>query len=172
MKFFTRERYLALQVHALPPEDVDPDDVQQADAMWNAGEQDYQRLIDECFFSFPEGAQKFIDMSSMHDAVIESTEELPKEKTVTIVVVYPPRNGHRGARYPGTRYTITFHGTSIVEGLEGIVGDAWLYQEMHPSDTSAFELHVLCIKGEFRVAANDMNVSTESFGESAQPRPS
>ena len=152
MKFFTHKLQQQLQTRI-------PEDFREAIAKWDAAKLQYEQVLNEVRDSFPRGVRDFLKVS-LHDAVIKSVEELPKTRTITITLFHYPSS--RGS-YPGTRYFVTFHGTLIADGLEGLIGETWLYEEMHPSDAAAFEFHVLCEKSEFRIVANDITLTTELF---------
>jgi len=53
-------------------------------------------------------------------------------------------------------YRVEFVGVREVEGLDAIVGDDWLYEEVHLHPSAGFEYCVLFSRSEFRVVADDV----------------
>jgi hypothetical protein len=68
-------------------------------------------------------------------------------------------------------YRIEFKGVREVEGLTEMLGDEWLYEEVHRHPLAGFEYCVLLRRSEFRVVADDVVFEPLSESEEqANPR--
>lgn len=156
MKFFTRQLYDTSQPKNYRTQEEVEAVWPRIEALWKEAQADYQRMFTTVVQSLPVGARTFFEKVHMHDAKFLSVTTEPND-TVTMVF------DTIGSYLPGEQFQVSFHGVKLVDGLTGLEGEWWLYTEVHPSDTAAFDLHVLCEKIEFRVVAND--VSFTAIGE-------
>ena len=101
--------------------------------------------------SLPEGA-RVLSNQSFHDATVKEVKHLSKRE-VQIVI----EGGGYGTLEYG-EYTLSFSGVRKAWVPYSIVGDTWLYDEMHLSDDSAFDYQVLLDKDEIRIQASDVRV--------------
>ncbi len=154
MEYFTRQLYDLSQPenNSTPFEAALP----RIEALWREAEAEYQRMFASVLPSLPVGARAFFEKVEMHDAKFLSVVTEPNE-TVTMLF------DTTGSWLPGERFQVSFHGVKQVDGLTGLEGEYWLYTEVHPSSSAAFELQVLCWRTEFRIVADD--VSSAAIGE-------
>ncbi len=125
-------------------------------ALWKEARAEYQRMFAAVLPSLPVGARTFFEKVQMHDAKVLS---VTAESNDTLTMVFDTT----GSWLPGERFQVSFQGVRLVEGLAGLEGEWWVYEEVHSSDLAAFDLQVLCEKTEFRIVAND--VSYVAIGE-------
>lgn len=140
MKYITRELYQAIQV---PGPEVDQEWKKQCEAR--------QRHIDSIFPSLPVGA-RYLAENTLHDGVIRAAT---RSATEVILVVDAASNpwGPRGC------YQITFRDVLSVSGLDSIVGDEWLYEEIDLHADAAFQFNVLLVFSELEVVADAVDVA-------------
>ena len=80
----------------------------------------------------------------------------------------------RSKRIGRSNVKLVFQDVELVEGIENIVGDWWLYEEVHLAHSAGFDYRVLLAESEFRVVAKEVEFthlqnSDESYIE---PKPS
>ena len=123
---------------------------------------DTSRVIDKLFKeyaghlkriqgSLPDGA-RVLSSANFHDASIKSIKHVSK-KEVQIVI---EGGGYDAFDYG--EYTLSFSCVKKAWVPYTIVGDTWLYAEMHLSDVSAFDFQVLLVKDEIRIQADDVQL--------------
>jgi hypothetical protein len=86
----------------------------------------------------------------LHDAQIESVSQH------RIRFVMDARSSLGGFR--GRRLQLTFEGVLRRIATRGLVGEWWLYEEVHLSSHAAFSLHALCSTREFEIEANHLTI--------------
>ena len=101
--------------------------------------------------SLPDGARA-LSSADFHDASIKEVKHLSKKK-VQIVI---EGGGYDAFEYG--EYTLLFSGVKKAWVPYTIVGDTWLYAEMHLSDRSAFDFEVLLVKDEIRIRADEVEL--------------
>jgi Protein of unknown function (DUF4085) len=101
--------------------------------------------------SLPEGARALAGVS-FHDATIKAVKHLSK-KEVEIVV---EGGGYGNLDYG--EYTLSFTGVKKAWVPYTVVGDTWLYEEMHLSADNAIDYQVLLVKDEIRIQAADVRL--------------
>ena len=141
MKFFTRERYEAMQ-----------HDSRRAEREWERAGREYTRQLELVRQRLPESARKLCDLT-LHDGIVERIER-PAQDTVRLIV-----NASNNPWGPRGRFDLQFLGVNPLTFREPAVRDCWLYEEMHLSD-SGFALHVLLHKSEMIVEASSVTVRT------------
>jgi hypothetical protein len=112
--------------------------------------------------SLPEGARALADVT-FHDATIKEVKHLSK-KELQIVI----EGGGYGTLAYG-EYTLSFSGLRKAWVPYTIVGDTWLYEEMHLSVDSGFDYQVLLVKDEIRIQATDVRLIPRSSGPHRRP---
>jgi hypothetical protein len=171
MRFFTRDAYQAMQ---------ESDNAAQSELRWNALAAEYAKHLAVITPSLAKSMQAFAGVS-LHDGKVTSAQLGPD----CVVVLEIEGSGFWGPRVAQhaelfesararlaraspdaccialprigpSRITLTFTGVEAVEGLGDIVGDWWLYDEVHMSDGSAFDYRVLMQDSEFRVVAKEV----------------
>lgn len=101
--------------------------------------------------SLPEGARALADVT-FHDATIKEVKHLSR-KELQIVV---EGGGYETLDYG--EYILSFTGVKKAWVPYTIVGDTWLYAEMHLSGDNMFDYQVLLVKDEIRIQATDVRV--------------
>jgi hypothetical protein len=156
MKYFTRQLSDMSQPKYYRTEEEMQAAWPRIDALWKEARAEYQRMLATVLPSLPVGARTFFDKVQMHDAKVLSVTTEPND---TLTMVFDTT----GSYLPGERFQVSFQGVKQAEGLAGLEGEWWVYEEVHSSDLAAFDLQVLCEKTEFRIVAND--VSYSAIGE-------
>ncbi len=143
MKFFTRQLYEAQQ--------GDPDlrDVIEADRQWLMASQAYQQHLQSIYPYLPKRMQEFSAVS-LHDGVVRAVTWIGDEIQLQIAGC--------GCWGPGGSLELIFRGVKIAEGINDILEDWWLYEEVHLSQDAAFEYHVLFQDTELLVVADDVEL--------------
>jgi len=88
--------------------------------------------------------QKFSEVT-LHDGIVKSADLVNDELLLRIDASNNPW-GPRGL------YQLRFAGVDTAEGLDAIVGDDWLYEEVY-AHPIGFDYQVLLSRSEFRVVA-------------------
>jgi hypothetical protein len=88
----------------------------------------------------------------LHDAEIESVSQL----NGSLSFVMDARHALGGFR--GRRLQLTFLGVHRRISTRGLVGEWWVYEEIHLSSRAAFALHLLCNTHEFEIEADDLTI--------------
>lgn len=156
MKYFTRQLYDVSQPKNYRTQEQWTAEWPRIDALWKEARAEYQRMLAAVLPSLPVGARTFFEKVHMHDARVLS---VTTEANDTLTMVFDTT----GSWLPGERFQVSFQGVKQAEGLAGLEGEWWVYEEVHSSDLAAFDLQVLCEKTEFRIIAND--VSYAAIGE-------
>jgi hypothetical protein len=141
MRFFTRQLYESLQQPPYPPDD--------AERGWCETVEAYQAELRVIKPRLPPAVQAFADVT-LHDGVVKSAER-PTPDCVQLRV--DASNNPWG---PRGLFCVTFGGIREVEGLPAVVGDDWLYEEVHLHPGGRFEYCVLLWRSEFRVVADEV----------------
>ena len=166
VKFYTRERYAAMQGSPGLRTWL-------AERRWDRADREYAEHLANITSRLPPSVVEFSALS-LHDGVVESAVLADKE---TLVLHFEGR-GYWGphqakvgdfaadlAKAPDTvgvalpaiepsALDVTFAGVRLVEGLDEIVGGWWLYDELHAADDGAFDFQALLSRSEFRVVAH------------------
>ncbi len=116
--------------------------------------------------SLPEGARALSSIS-FHDATIKVVKHVSR-KEVEIVIESGGYDilSNKTLEYGG--YTLTFSGVKKAWLPYTVVGDTWLYEEMHLSDVAVFDYQVLLVNDEIRIQADDVRL-TQSYKWSSKP---
>lgn len=111
---------------------------------------------------------------SFHDATVKALE-IPSKREVVITLYggwVPEFREHYGmipkAYLKGNTHKLSFTGVKKAWVPYTIVGDVWLYEEMHLSDIAAFDYQVMLWKDEIRIQAKDVRI--ECFNISQAPK--
>ena len=145
MKFFTRKLYDSLQGYHDMPVEYD----------WDAVCERYLTHINALRFHLPKSMQEFCDIS-LHDGIVEAVSQAGDEIHLSI-------DGSDCLEFECPLQLI-FREVKLVQGIEDITGDWWLYEEVHPSGVASFEYHVLLERSEFVVAADDVELIRKDNG--------
>ena len=90
--------------------------------------------------------------TTLHDGVVVAASRPSGSEFVVDVNAADNPWGPRGA------YRLRFTGVRQVDGFDTLVGDYWLYEEVHSHAEARFEYRVLCARSDFRVVADDVDV--------------
>lgn len=109
-----------------------------------------RRHIDTILPSLPVGA-RFLAENTLHDGVVRSAT---RSGTDVVLIIDATENpwGPRG------RFQLTFRGVLSVSGLNSIVGDEWLHEEIDLHADAAFQFNVLLVFSEFEIVADSVDV--------------
>jgi hypothetical protein len=145
MKFFTRERYDAVQGES-----------SKAEQAWDDAVRGYSRHLEQIGTSLSDAGRSLIGLT-LHDGKIEKFER--PSPNVVEVVVDATRNpcGHRA------RVGLIFSGVDPATFVEPRVGDWWLYEEVHQS-IIGFAFHVPLGRSEMLVEAADVEIKSLTKG--------
>jgi hypothetical protein len=168
VKFYTRERYAAMQGEPGVRRWL-------AARRWDRAAREYARHLASITSRLPPSVLEFSALS-LHDGQVKSVARADKD---TLILHFEGRGywgpnqakvGDFAAKATGAPGTVgivlprlepsaldvTFSGVCLVEGLEEIVGGWWLYDELHAADDGAFDFQVLLDRSEFRIVARDV----------------
>lgn len=143
MKYFTRERYEAVQTRS-----------RAVDRTWERAVQEYSESLRLVQGRLPTAAVALAE-ETFHDAIVEAVER--PGSSVVRVVLNADRNpwGYRG------RLALRFEGVVTATFQEPKVGDCWLYEEVHV-DPAGFAYRVLLRASELYVEAFGVEIETLS----------
>ena len=116
--------------------------------------------------SLPEGARALSGIS-FHDATVKEVKHVSRREVEIVIETggYDILSERNVLEYGG--YRLSFSGVKQVWVPHTVVGDTWLYEEMHLSDIAAFDYQVLLYKDEIRIQAEDVRL-TQSYQWSAE----
>lgn len=144
MKFITRELYQGMQ-------GVPDLEHEEFDARWDRACDAYWEALDRIRPSLPPGMRAFAG-NTLHDGVVLAVTRLtPSELLLEVDATRNPWG-------PVGVFRLLFVGVREVEGIEDLVGDDWLYEEVHLHPGAGFDYRVLFWKSDFRVVADEVEV--------------
>jgi hypothetical protein len=145
MKFITRELYQGMQGE---PDGPDADDFE---AQWKRACAGYRDQLASIRPQLPPQMQAFAE-TTLHDGVVRAVNRpSPSELVLDIDATRNPWG-------PVGVFRIHFTGVRLVQGIGNLVGDDWLYEEVHLHPDGGFDYRVLFWRSDFRVVANDVEV--------------
>lgn len=145
MKFITRDLYQGMQGE---PDASDADDFE---ARWKRACDGYREQLANIRPQLPPRMQAFAD-ATLHDGVVRAVDR-PSPSEVVLDV-----DATRNPWGPVGVFRIRFMGVRLVEGIDDLVGDDWLYEEVHLHPDGGFDYRVLFWRSDFRVVADDVEV--------------
>jgi hypothetical protein len=145
MRYITRELYEGIQVQG---------EVAAAAAAvrWHSACDAYRAHLQSIRPLLPAGAQAIADVT-LHDGVIRAVEG-PSDSELTITV-----DATRNPWGPTGLFRLSFAGVREAEGIGTLIGDDWLYEEVHLHPSARFEYRVLLWRSELRIAADEVTMS-------------
>jgi hypothetical protein len=149
MKYITRDLYLSTQSATA-----------ESHRRWNEACAAYRAELAAIKSRLPPAMRSFSDIT-LHDGIVKSAVR-PRPDCVELQV--DASNNPWG---PRGQFRVVFSGVPQVEGLSEIVGDEWLYEEVHLDPDGGFEYCILLLRSEFRVVADDVTFETVSRAEEA-----
>jgi hypothetical protein len=90
---------------------------------------------------------------NFHDAEVESIVQR-SSKLLLVLDARPCASGS----YQGHRVRLTFGGVLHRVRTHGLVGQWWLYREVHLSSHAKFSLHLLFTESELEIEADDISI--------------
>jgi hypothetical protein len=144
VQFFTRELYQSLQV--MPGPSLD-----QAMRKWQEAGQAYNSHLAAIQSQLPATMREFSQLT-FHDGVVTAAEYLP-ERTFELIV-----DASANPWGPSGWYRLRFRNVLEIQGLPDIVGDVWLYEEVHLHPKTCFEYGVLLWRSELKVVADEVEI--------------
>jgi len=143
MKFFTRERYDAMQGNPNLSHVIDAqDDWMQADAS-------YEAHLKSIRSKLPRGLQAF-GQTALHDGMVESVSRKDCDLWFRV------DRKHCLGRFPSVDIVFRNAIGPAPELEEKITW--WLYEEVHLESADTFSVHVLFDHSEWRIVADDVEV--------------
>ncbi len=152
MKYFTRERYLALQ-------NFDEAAMDAADADWEDAVERYDAYLQTIRPDLPESVRQLLDGFFLHDARILSMGRRGETFVISMQLDAPPNEL--------LTITYTLAGPPELKKEPFLAGDAlppeWLYEEIERAEQSAFVHSILFSNGwEARIPFRDVHTATAS----------
>ena len=141
MIFFTRELCNAYQPGS-PRE-------RQASNEWNRRLKVYRQYFNIIFKFLPKNLRK-LERYSFHDCEIKSV----KESKSNIVFILDTSNSVGFS--PNYKIILKFKGIKNNPQVKKIIGQYWLYDEVHLSAEAAFDYHIFLDKEDIVISANDV----------------
>ncbi len=150
MKFFTRELYQRMQLIANLSEEEEDKYEDEGERLWDEALEQYQNHLESIKPSLQEDVHQFLGLS-LHDTRINSITH----EGDSIIIMLETKNA---PWIEGDLYSIVFLNAIFSGSKNSVQNDWWLYEEVYLSDSTSFELHVLCEKSEFQMGANKIEV--------------
>jgi hypothetical protein len=142
MRYITRQLYQSMQGGSgLPPDELN--------RRWREACESYQAELNAIKPRLPLGMRSFAEVT-LHDGVVRSALQVRPSCVELRVDASNNPWGPRGW------YRVEFKGVLEVEGLTDVIGDDWLYEEVHLHPSAAFEYCVLLWRSQFRAVADDV----------------
>ena len=130
---------------------------------WDRLLKEYESHLKSIKSSLPENAWLLANLS-FHDATVKSVE-MPSKREVVITLYggWVPQFRESYGMIPkeyleGNTHRLSFTGVKKAWVPYSIVGDDWLYEEIHVSDIAAFDYQVLLWKDEIRIQADGVKI--------------
>jgi hypothetical protein len=149
LKYITRQLYQAMQTL---------DQSGDLDRRWKFACESYRKELERDRNLLPPSMQKFSDMT-FHDGVIKSAE-LATNGDLQLQI-----DASRNPWGPRGIFELRFAGVVTIEGLDAIIGDEWLYEEVY-AHPAGFDYRVLLFRSELRVVAASVDLSPAGQGPS------
>lgn len=131
MKYFTRERHLAMQVR-------DPAAADAADAAWEEAVEHYEAALTALRPTLPEGVRRLLDGFHFHDARVLSMGQRGEEFVISLQLDVPPQE------VVTLSYTLTGEPTLRKEPFAwGGQTLLWLYDEVEQPGAATYVHSVL-----------------------------
>lgn len=141
MIYITRKLYNSQQG------DLSAKEEKFVDKNWKEACMEYKTNLKKIKPHLPRSMQDFCEIS-LHDGIIDSFTRTKHYLKIKI-------NGC-GCCGPAGKLELIFYGVKSVKGLDNIINDWWLYEEVYLSKKGRFEYHVLLEKSEFMVVADEV----------------
>lgn len=96
-----------------------------------------------------------LNQEGLHDAIITGCRQRGQELVMTLDAT------HALSRWSGQQVTLRFSGVTNRTKTSGLVGQWWLYSELHLPPTAKFSLHVLLTDDEIQINADDVAIEVD-----------
>jgi hypothetical protein len=143
MKYFTRELYRSLQ--GKTPGSTE---MRRVRKLWATARVNYHKHLQAIRPQLPDGARE-LSKHSFHDAVVKSFTRTRKNLVIVL-------DGRRELLADNIR--LVFKGVKSVKGLDNMVDDQWLYEEVHLSRRGKFEYCILLRRSQIAITADDVDL--------------
>jgi hypothetical protein len=151
MKFITRELYQGIQDGPELPE------VEDFESWWKRACDGYRDHLKDIRPKLPPRMQAFAD-TTLHDGKVRAVSQpRPSELVLEIDATKNPWG-------PVGLFRVRFIGVHRVEGIDRLIGDDWLYEEVYLHPEGGFDYRVLFWRSDFRVVADDIEVQQLAAG--------
>jgi hypothetical protein len=144
MKFITRALYQEMQ--GVPEARWD-----EANAKWRRACDARQTEFCQIKSRLPAGMRAFAE-KTFHDGVVSAVSQ-PSATELDLDI-----DASRNPWGPIGKFKIKFTGVREVEGIANLIGDDWLYEEVHLHPVGGFDYRVLFWRSDFRVVADEVEV--------------
>jgi len=151
MRYFTRQLYESQQVDSASS-------FAESQRLWLNTSKAYQSKYCEIKPFLPDGMKAFSEVT-LHDGRVKSGTEVGPN---TVELLVDATDNPWG---PTGWYLVRFMGVKEVDNLPQIVGDEWLFEEVHLHAKAGFEYRVLLWRSEFRVVADEVIFRPFQVGE-------
>lgn len=156
MRFFTWKLYKQMQAEPGTLEE------EKFNACWKKACEGYQLHLTEIMPRLPGSMRKFGKLT-LHDGLILTATRTAKNSAVLEI------DGNNCCWGPIGQFKLEFAGVRKVTGLSKIVGDWWLYEEVHLHRKAGFEYRVLLARSEFRIVADAVRFTVVAKGKQGNP---
>jgi hypothetical protein len=144
MKFITPDLYLGMQ----PPNDTD-----DRIALWQQACESKNAHENRIREQLPPGMRSF-SQNTLHDGIVLKAERPHPDELILEI------DGTRNPWGPIGFFRLRFTGVKEVDGIDSLVGDDWLYAEVHLHPQAGFEYRVLFWRSDFRVVADEIQIES------------
>ena len=148
MKFITRSLYESIQPGSGVEKSV-------AGSAWASQTSAYQAYLRGIKYDLPISMCRFCG-TTLRDGIIKKAVFVQPD-TVEFSI-----DGRNCSLVPPGQFQLRFSGVRKVEGLEQIVSDEWLYEEVHLHPEAGFDYRVLLAKSELCVVADKIDFEVVS----------
>ena len=135
---------------------------------WDRLFEAYRQHLNAIRAELSEDAWKLARLS-FHDAKVKAVA-VPDKRKVLIKIYGTVCDLLEKSRSKPQLITLSFSGVKKAWVPDTIVGDFWLYEEMHLSEIAAFDYQVLLHKDEIRVRADHVELLFEGRAPNAHAR--
>ena len=148
MIFFTRRLYEGGQINSGWE--------RRAQNEWKRKTEIYERYAAVISPLLPATVTRF-DQSGPHDAVVTSVNQQPGVLTITLDAT------NALGQFRGRQIQLTFSGMKKRVKARGLVGQWWLYQEVHLSSRARFAMHAFFDRQEIEIEADNLEIKKTRY---------
>ena len=145
MKYITRE------LHGLMQGGLGDAGDRAAAAAWDRASVDYRSHLERIQGQLPPGMRAFSQLT-LHDGIVQAVSR-PSDKELLLDV-----DATSNPWGPRGNFRLRFNGVRELDKEGELLGQGWLYEEVHLHPEARFEFHVMFWDADFRVAADEIEV--------------